>query len=170
MNQQRNITTAGPHRWQPGESGNRAGRPVGSRQRIAEALLRDIAEVWEAAGRDVLVRLANEDPGKLAQIAYGLIPCELAVSVEQRIPGSLSPEQWQTLRGVLDAVEAAGASGVSPETVSEWIVEDLRARMAKPVEVLPCPIALPSEDTLSANPAYRRAMQPSANKCSAEKA
>jgi hypothetical protein len=144
MNQQQNIT--GPHRWQPGESGNRAGRPVGSRQRIAEALLRDIAEVWEAVGRDVLVRLANDDPATLAKIAYGLIPRELAVSVEQRIPGALTPEQWGTLRSVLDAVEAANANGVPPETVSEWIVEDLRARLARPVLELPCPVALPAAE------------------------
>jgi hypothetical protein len=32
-----------------------------------------------------------EDPGKLAQIAYGLLPRDVFISVEQRTPGNLDP-------------------------------------------------------------------------------
>jgi hypothetical protein len=46
----------------------------GHRQRIiSEKLLADLAEVWEASGKAVLEKLATDDPGKLAQIAYGCL-------------------------------------------------------------------------------------------------
>ena len=57
--------------WKPGQSGNPAGRPLGARARISEKLLADLTTVWEHQGESVLRRLAIEDPGKLAQIAYG---------------------------------------------------------------------------------------------------
>ena len=41
----------------------------------------------------VLQRLAVTDPGKLAQIAYGLLP--------QRTPGNLDPDEWAILRRVV---------------------------------------------------------------------
>jgi hypothetical protein len=44
----------------------RPGRPLGARQKISEALLADLAEVWEEHGKDVLTRLAIDEPGKLA--------------------------------------------------------------------------------------------------------
>jgi len=58
----------------PGQSGNPKGGPIGARQKISEQLLADLAVVWEHQGESVLRRLAIEDPGKLAQIAYVLLP------------------------------------------------------------------------------------------------
>jgi hypothetical protein len=62
---------------------------VSSRQKISERLLADLAVVWETHGASVLERLAITDPGKLAQIAYGLLPRDVFISVEQRTPGNL---------------------------------------------------------------------------------
>jgi hypothetical protein len=50
------------HLWKPGQSGNPAGRPVSSRQKISERLLADLADVWAEHGKDVLERLAKDDP------------------------------------------------------------------------------------------------------------
>jgi hypothetical protein len=66
--------------WQPGQSGNPAGRPIGALARISEQLLADLATVWETHSASVLERLAITDPGKLAQIAYGLLPRQSASS------------------------------------------------------------------------------------------
>jgi hypothetical protein len=78
------------------------GRPPGSRQKIAEALLRDLAEVWAEKGRVVLERLADDDPGKFATIAYGVLPRDVLLRVEDADPSpfaDLTPEQkrakWQ---------------------------------------------------------------------------
>src|SRR6516164_9800357 len=58
-----------------------AGRPVSSRQKISERLLQDLAVVWEEHDKTVLERLARDEPGKLATIAYGLLPRDLFVRV-----------------------------------------------------------------------------------------
>src|SRR5215470_8935699 len=75
-----------------------AGRPVTSRQKISERLLQDLAQVWEEHGKEVLTKLAVSDPGKLAQIAYGLLPKDVFISVEQKTPGGLDPDAYASLR------------------------------------------------------------------------
>ena len=58
-------------KWLPGKSGNPAGRPQGSRQKISNQLLADLESVWAQHGKAVLQRLAVDDPAKLATIAFG---------------------------------------------------------------------------------------------------
>jgi hypothetical protein len=121
-------------RWLKGTTGNAAGRGMTNRQRISEKLLADLATVWEAHGETVLERLALTDPGKLAQIAYGLLPRDVFISVEQRPPGNLEPNEWATLRRVLDIIQACAPDGAEPAAVFETIETALRAEYAKPVE------------------------------------
>ena len=102
---------------------------MAARQRISEELLVDLTVVWEEHGKDVLEGLAKDDPGKLATIAYDLLPNDVFISVEQKPPGNLEPEAWAALRRVLDLIQAAGADG-DPRDVFEMIEEDLRARLA----------------------------------------
>jgi hypothetical protein len=61
--------------------------------------------VWEEHGAGVLQRLAVTDPGKLAQIAYGLLPRDVFISVEQRTPGNVDPDEWAILRRVIDLIQ-----------------------------------------------------------------
>ena len=119
--------------WKPGQSGNPAGRPIGARQKISEKLLADLAVVWETEGESVLRRLAIEDPGKLAQIAYGLLPRDVFISVEQRTPGNLDPDEWAILRRVIDLIKQ-NANGAELGPVLETIENALRADQAKPIE------------------------------------
>ena len=82
----------------------------------------------------MLERLARDEPGKLATIAYGLLPRDLFVRVEdQRTPGNLDPDAYAALRSLLDVIEKCGAIG-EPQQVFAMIEEDLRARLAVPVE------------------------------------
>ena len=90
------------------------------------------AEVRAEHGKDVLLKLAVS-PGKLATIAYGLLPKDVFISVEQKTPGNLEPEAWSALRRVLDLIQAAGGDG-DPRNVFEMIEQDLRARLAVPIE------------------------------------
>jgi Family of unknown function (DUF5681) len=119
--------------WKPGQSGNPAGRPIGARQKISEKLLADLADVWEEHGVSVLQRLAVTDPGKLAQIAYGLLPRDVFISVEQRTPGNLDPTEWAILRRVIDLIQQ-NAKGAELGPVLETIENALRADQAKMIE------------------------------------
>ena len=42
----------------------------------------------------------------MAQIAYGLLPRDVFISVEQRTPGNLDPDEWAILRRVIDLIQA----------------------------------------------------------------
>ncbi len=123
-----------PVRWSKGQSGNPAGRPQSSRQRIAERLIADITDKWETHGSAVLEHLACNEPAKFAQIAYGLVPKDVFLSVAQQPPGNLSPESWQALTGVLDAIQAAKVGAdVEPAAIFQFLEHCLRAEFAKPV-------------------------------------
>jgi hypothetical protein len=119
-----------PHAWKPGQSGNPSGRPLGARARISEKLLADLADVWEANGKAVLASLVKDDPGKLAQIAYGLLPRDVFISVEQRTPGNLDPDEWAILRNVIDLIQANTPNGAPLGAVLATIENALRAEHA----------------------------------------
>jgi len=133
-----------PTRFKPGQSGNPAGRPVASRQKIAEQLLADIKVVWEERGLAVLRTLASEDPASFARIAYGLIPRDIFLQVAPAVPAGLEPEQWQRLRDILSMVERVAPPGTSPDAVLAALESGLRAELARPVvEALPVLPPLP---------------------------
>ena len=130
----KNVNRDGNGRWLKGTPApNPAGRPLAARQRISEKLLADLAEVWEEHGVGVLQRLAVTDPGKLAQIAYGLLPRDVFISVEQRTPGNLDPDEWAILRRVIDLIQQ-NAKGAELGPVLETIENALRADQAKMIE------------------------------------
>ena len=65
--QQRNLIP-----YQPGQSGNPAGRPIGARHKIKEAFLKDFLAEWEATGPDAIHRLAMDEPAVFVKLAADL--------------------------------------------------------------------------------------------------
>jgi Family of unknown function (DUF5681) len=78
--------------WKPGQSGNPRGRPLGSKQKIAERVLGNFSGLLDTdEATTSLQRLMVDDPGKFWTIAAGLLPRETLVAIEQRLPGNLDP-------------------------------------------------------------------------------
>jgi hypothetical protein len=76
------------HLFKPGQSGNPAGRPRGSRNRLAEAFVEDLRDAWEAHGVDALDRVARDDPAALLRTIAALMPKDLNLSI------GISPETF----------------------------------------------------------------------------
>jgi hypothetical protein len=125
--------------------GNRlGGRPLGARARLGEKFQQALADDFERHGDAVIKIVRSEDPSTYLGIVAKLQPREVEakLQIEQRIPGNLPPEAWEALKGVWEAIEAAGASGFPPEQVFQLIEHTLRAELAKPIEPAPALVSV----------------------------
>jgi hypothetical protein len=60
--------------WQPGQSGNPAGRPKGSRHRFSEAFVKDFLADWEQHGKAVIEQVRTEKPDVYLRTATAILP------------------------------------------------------------------------------------------------
>jgi hypothetical protein len=60
--------------WQPGQSGNPAGRPKGSRHKLEERFLADLLEDWQGHGQAALSAAREKDPVGYVKVAASLMP------------------------------------------------------------------------------------------------
>lgn len=60
--------------FQPGQSGNPGGKPVGARNRITAKFLNTLAEDFETHGKEAIVRTREDDPGTYVKVCAGLLP------------------------------------------------------------------------------------------------
>jgi hypothetical protein len=109
---------------------------LAARQRISEKLLSDLSEVWEKHGKTVLEVLAVTEPGKLAQIAYGLPPRDVFISVAPTTPGNLEPDEWRVLVDLVRLIKASAPEGANalPSDLTPALEETVRAHFARPIE------------------------------------
>ena len=119
-------------RWLPGQSGNVNGRPLGSRSEFSASFMRDLARVWAQRGGDVVEQVATADPVRFFSVCSTLIPKDVAVTLQARLPGNLSPDDWQLAVSVLDAVRTAlpDANHRPPAEVLSFVLDAIRAHDA----------------------------------------
>ena len=67
--------------FQPGQSGNPAGRVKGSRNRLADSFISDLRDIWEAHGIQALEKCAIEQPEVLIKVVAGLMPRDLNINM-----------------------------------------------------------------------------------------
>jgi hypothetical protein len=119
--------------WPPGVSGNPNGRPIGSRTVFSQSFLKDLASVWAERGRAAMEKTAIDQPGVFFATCARLIGPEVKLTIEQRLPGNLSMEDWQMMKEVIAAVRQAipDAANAPPGAVLEHVLTALRAADAK---------------------------------------
>jgi len=139
MNEKKQPVPRGLTPWKPGQSGNPAGRPVGARNRFAEQFCKDLADKWEACGADVIDKVVADDPAKFLSICAGLIPRELALTLEARTPGGLDADDWALALEVFRAIKDTlpNATDRQPGEVLEFVSKAIRTANAKLIEVEP---------------------------------
>ena len=70
-------------KFQPGQSGNPDGRPVGSRNKLSEDFLRELNNVFQESGGEAIRTMCAEHPSDFVRVLAGLVPKELLLEVTQ---------------------------------------------------------------------------------------
>ena len=79
--------------YQKGQSGNPAGRPMHSRQKLTEKFIDDLSKFYEIEGASLIKRVADEQPAMLLQVVARLMPKDLNLNVSGTIETELTIEQ-----------------------------------------------------------------------------
>ena len=82
-----NLAKVGkPTRWAPGQSGNPAGKPPGTRTAFSQGFIRDFALVWAEEGLEAVRKVAKKSPEAFVAIAARICPNDVAISQSRRHP------------------------------------------------------------------------------------
>ena len=96
-----NLAEVGkPTRWPPGQSGNPAGKPPGTRTAFFQGFIRDFALVWAEEGLEAVRKVAKKSPEAFVAIAARIA----RLTLEQAIPGGMSLEDYLLMREVIAAI------------------------------------------------------------------
>jgi Family of unknown function (DUF5681) len=100
-----NLAKVGkPTRWPPGQSGNPAGKPPGTRTAFSQGFIRDFALVWAEEGLEAVRKVAKKSPEAFVAIAARICPNDVRLTLEQAIPGGMSLEDYSLMREVIAAI------------------------------------------------------------------
>jgi len=71
--------------WKPGQSGNPAGRPKGSRNSLSELFLADMLAVHQKGGKAAIERVMKEQPAKYLAALCTILPRQYDTEVDIRV-------------------------------------------------------------------------------------
>jgi len=81
--------------FKPGQSGNPAGRPRGSRGKLSEDFLLDLRSAWNEFGVEALRRCATEEPSQFCRIVSNLLPRDIDVNVTAAVSAVTFAENFR---------------------------------------------------------------------------
>jgi hypothetical protein len=113
-----------PHLFQPGQSGNPAGRKPGSRNKLSEDFVGELYEDFLIHGESAIIAAREKDPATYLRIIASLLPKE--VEMKRPLEG-LSEEQLYEAIGVLQAMMASVTIEGEVINVSLGIADSARA-------------------------------------------
>ena len=114
-------THLAPWQWKPGESGNIAGRAVGSRNKLSEQFLAALQSDFEKHGVAAIAAVREKRPQDYLKMVASLLPrtasVDIAVGPSQELQVALA-EFSQDYAAVRSALERIGADPVILDAVA----------------------------------------------------
>lgn len=95
-----------------GVSGNPKGRPKGSRNRLEEKFLADLADHWEANGAEAIQTVYEKNPVAYVQIASALIPKK--VEQESSLEGLTREQLGHAITALQSFIATSGTEEAGP--------------------------------------------------------
>jgi hypothetical protein len=97
----------------PGEVRNPHGRPLGSRNKLAEAFVADMYQAWEADGSKAIQEMIKRKPWEFVKIAAGLMPQKLEITNKfQSLPDAeLAATLTRALKDITPRADGRPPSG-----------------------------------------------------------
>ena len=117
-----------PTRWPPGQSGNPAGKPPGTRTAFSQGFIRDFALVWAEESLEAVRKVAKKSPEAFVAIAARICPNDVRLTLEQAIPGGMSLEDYSLMREVIAALREGlpDADQMQPGVIFQHVLGALR--------------------------------------------
>jgi hypothetical protein len=130
----RRITLMPTNRWQPGVSGNPAGRLRGSRNKLSEAVICALLRDFRQHGQKAVARVRRTQPAAYLKILALLVPREHKVEHSNALK-NLTDEQLEAMieyiKSSLEAQAGGRAIEGTIETVEPTALPALRASQTK---------------------------------------
>ncbi|MBK8752942.1 MAG: hypothetical protein IPL99_15510 [Candidatus Competibacteraceae bacterium] len=83
--------------YKPGQCGNPNGRPMGSRQKLTDTFIKDLANHYEREGHKAIERVLDENPVAYLQIICRLLPKDISLTVSNDLSNTLPPDQLKRI-------------------------------------------------------------------------
>ena len=95
-----------------------------------------MAKVWAKCGADTIEKVAAGDPSRFFAVASTLIPKDVSVTIDQRLRGGLSPDDWSIAMAIFQAVNEAlpDANARAPGEVLNFVLDAIKAHCAPLIE------------------------------------